>query len=412
MNPFFRNIVKLFSATLVSQAIALASSFVLAKWAYSPTQFGDFSVFLSFIGIFSVASTLRLDVLIVLPEQLAAAQQLFLLALRVVCSIFISSMGIILCLSVYKDIYFLYPYIGGIFAIWLIGLQNIGISMLTRQGNFGKIGISRLLLSAFTFFMQYILHFVWLENGLVVGYLLGMTISTIYLYSHIWVHIKADFHYDMALQVVKNYQNILRYGFPADILNTTALNIHPFLIHHFFGATTAGWYFFAQRILTVPMQIISASVSQVYFQRMASLYQTNKEKMLDETLRIVYFIGGIIGLFLLGTVFFSEPIIYAIFGEKWMGAVPFLLYLVPLVFVRSLVNPISSLAEVLNKTNIAFLFNVYYLLGNIIALYIGYLYADKVHWVALLSWVGAPAYMALLLFYLYELKKIQSSKSI
>jgi hypothetical protein len=62
---------------------------------------------------------------------------------------------------------------------------------------------------------------------------------------------------------------------------------------------------------------------------------------------------------------------------------------------------------VLNQTNIALLFNVYYLFANILAIYMGYLYPNGCHWAALLSWVGTPAYGCLLGFYLWKLAKMQ-----
>jgi O-antigen/teichoic acid export membrane protein len=404
MSPFLHNVVRLFSATVVAQGIALLSSFVLAKWAYPPMAFGDFSVFLSIVSVVSVVATLRIDVLVVLPAQIQAAEQLFLLALRAVLGVFLGCLAIAFLVGWYSGGgVFLAQYIGVALAIGLLGLQSIGISLLTKQGAFGAIATHRLLISASTFGFQYILPVFSQQYGLVLGYLLGMLLGSGYLYVKLRHIFRVSFKLEEALSILKSYQSIIQYGFPADLLNTIALNIHPFLIHHYFGATTAGWYFFAQRVLTTPVQVISSSVGQVYFQRMAALFQTDKSKMLGETLRIVGMIGGVVGCFLLGMAVFSRDIIHFIFGERWMGAVPFLLYLMPLVLVRSLVSPISSLAEVLNKTSIALIFNMYYLFGNIIAIYWGYTYPDRVHWVALLSWVGAPAYGVLLGFYLWIL---------
>ena len=57
-STFKKNILKLFSATLISQITAILSSFVLAFY-FIPDDLGEFSVVVSLSAILSILFTLR-----------------------------------------------------------------------------------------------------------------------------------------------------------------------------------------------------------------------------------------------------------------------------------------------------------------------------------------------------------------
>jgi len=80
-SSFFKNVLTLFTGSVVSQAIPVLISPILTR-QYHPHFFGEYAFYLSIVTILSVAATARYDLSIMIAEESStskAATQLSLL---------------------------------------------------------------------------------------------------------------------------------------------------------------------------------------------------------------------------------------------------------------------------------------------------------------------------------------------
>ena len=73
------------------------------------------------------------------------------------------------------------------------------------------------------------------------------------------------------------YIKFLKYSTTSNLFNSlTSLGMTP-LIVLFFGVKTAGLYFLAEKLITIPISLITSSIAQVYFQKATTLFNSNKK---------------------------------------------------------------------------------------------------------------------------------------
>ena len=58
------------------------------------------------------------------------------------------------------------------------------------------------------------------------------------------------------------------------------------LVVLFFGVKTAGLYFLAEKLIAIPISLITSSIAQVYFQKATTLFNSNKKNLLDLTIKV------------------------------------------------------------------------------------------------------------------------------
>ena len=125
-------------------------------------------------------------------------------------------------------------------------------------------------------------------------------------------------------------------------------------------------------LLSVPGTFINASFSKVFFLRASEIYNTKKSELYSfvkkHTLRLALLL--LIPFLLL--FFLSETIIQLILGSEWIIVGTYIKILSFLFYLRAIYNPISYLEEVLKKNHIGLLFNIFLILGNLAAIYLGF----------------------------------------
>lgn len=78
---------------------------------------------------------------------------------------------------------------------------------------------------------------------------------------------------------------------PSALLNAAGLQIPVLLVAHFYGALPTGWLSMTQRVITIPLILVSAAVSQVFAGELAEAMRTNakgaEELFRSATLRLL-----------------------------------------------------------------------------------------------------------------------------
>ncbi len=371
---------------------------ILANY-YGPESYGIYSVFLSYIMILPVLSGLRLDNVMIMQRGSKEIRNLFsgiVVITLVLTFAFISVMAVVKLLNVYSfqmSYYILgLTGLGAVLTGWNLTQNN----MFTKYKLFKQISTAFIISSVVSVVFQAIFYFSgWEENGLIYGWIVGLMASFLYNLSVS----KGQLIQINVLEFKKSvgeHINIVHYTYPSDSINAIANNILPILVIGYFAASEVGLYGMAFKILSVPLVLLSGSVSRVYFQKAVSLNRTDKKSLKKLTYKVIFSNVAIIFAF----VFFMNTIgMYALdwfLKDSWNGLGSYVLALSFWILARSALNPIASLIVVLNKNHFSLVFNIYLLLVNFVAIYLGVLKNDFLYCVWFFSIFSGIGYLVLL----------------
>lgn len=403
----FKGVLSLLAGNTISKIIATIGGLFLANF-YGPDNYGVYNVFLSYIYIFPVLTGLRLDNVMIMQRGSKEIRNLFsgILVISFVLTMLI--MTVMLLLKGFGIMSFKLPYpilvltgIGGVLSVWNLTQNNL----FTKYRLFRQISTSLVISSLFAVAFQAVFYFMgWKETGLIYGWLVGLTASFIY---NVRVSKGRLRKIDIRLfkQSVRENKRIVQYSYPSDAINVVANNIMPILVLIYFSQTDVGIYSMAFKILSVPLMLLAGSVSRVYFQKAVSVNYSDKKGLYDLTLKVIYpnvliMFGFVI---LLNTI--GVRLLGVFLDEQWSGLGSYILALSFWIIARSALNPIAPVVVVINKNHYSLIFNIYLLLVNFVALYLGVLKGDFLYCIWVFSFLSGAGYLALLAMILTELKK-------
>jgi O-antigen/teichoic acid export membrane protein len=119
-------------------------------------------------------------------------------------------------------------------------------------------------------------------------------------------------------------------------------NAEKVLIGRFWGAAAIGLYGRAYQLINMPTSNLNSAAGEVAFAALSRIQD-------DPARRRSYFLKGfslVLALTLplaIGCEFFSGDVVRVLLGSKWMGVVPILRWLAPIMLVFSIANPLSWL---------------------------------------------------------------------
>ncbi|PQJ69509.1 lipopolysaccharide biosynthesis protein [Polaribacter butkevichii] len=405
LSIFVKNIFVMFKGTLIAQIIAAISSIFIAK-IYGSEAYGVLSVFISLSSIASIFNSLQLDNYIVICRDRLTRNHWFNFLFLLIPIIAI--IGTVILLPFY--VFFFDKKIENSILILAI-LSSIFLSynkthefFLTSYKKFSPISFSKILLVLINVFFQFTFYVKFKIYGLVYSSFISIFIVTLYYSFKNRVYFKI-IDFNIVKENITKNKSILTYLLPSRFINNLASQSIPLFIYAFFSLQDAGVYFFSQKILTMPLFIISSSISTVYFEKATSLMQTSKKELFLATKKIITFNVLIMFVFLVLINTVGIYILEILLTESWINLRLYFLILSFLVLCRSSFSPISNIMVVLDKNNISLLFNIYLLIVNIIAFYIGFVKNDLTYTIYILSFLGGIGYLTLAFYFLKTIKK-------
>jgi len=395
----------MFKGTLIAQIIAVISALFIAK-IYGSEAYGILSVFIGFSSIISVFNSLQLDNYIVTCKDKLTRHHWFNFLFMLIPIMTI--VGTLVFLPFYV-IFFdkgieINVLILAVLSAILLSYNKTHEFYLTSQKDFSPISFAKVLLVFINVFFQFAFYVKFSVYGLVYSSFISLLIVTLYFSFKNKKHFNAiDFKI-----IKKNLSvntSVMSFLLPSRFISNLASQSIPLFIFAFFSLEDAGVYFFSQKILTMPLFIISSSISTVYFEKASSLVNTSKKELLKTTKKIIRFNVGTMFLFLVLINTIGIYLLEMFLTDNWVNLRLYLLLLSFLVLSRSSFSPISNIIVVLDKNNISLLFNAILLIINCFAFYIGFIMHDLTHTIYILSFLGGIAYLVLTIYFLKIIKK-------
>jgi len=410
-SDFSKNVLTLMTGTTIAQAIPIAISPILTR-IYTPEDFGIFALYVAMTSIFGSIANGRYEVAIMLPRKDEDA--INILALGLIINIILS---IFLFLAVFlfndyivellnnKDIskwLYLIP-----FSVFLMGCFNLLSYFNNRKKLYKDLAQANIYKSIGMAVVQLCLGI--LKVG-VFGLISGQFISQIISNTKLFFNIKkldlfVSIRSKKIIILAKKYKNFFKFDVISTIFNTISNIGMPLVITIFFNVTTVGYYFFANKMVRLPLSFILGSLSQVYYQEASSLYRKDTKQLLSFTLNIqkkilIFILPTLVVVSIIGPFLFEF-----IFGSKWIVAGEYIKYFAIYVLFNSLYSPISTLGDILMKQKLVLYFNISLVLNIIFCMYIGNNIFDSFKYTLLLVSINGALHFILLNIYMLNYLK-------
>lgn len=352
-NRFARSVSVLVGGTFGAQLIMVLAAPVLTR-LYTPQDFGFLAVFVALLSLVSVIASLRYEFAIPLPDDDNEAAALLVLSLVMVLIVAaLSAITVFLCRDMIAqmlntpglaDYLYLVP-LGTLF----VGTYNVLYYWAIRMKEFTPLAKTRISQSVASVAIQLVgapLGSIALLLGQIAGYATGLfSLSLRLLRSH-WSVI-TSVKLSNVIYVARRHKKFPLFSIWTALFNTAGVQLPAILFAALFSPADAGIYMLANRVLTMPMQLLSPAIANVFFSDAAQAYREDK---LESLVTNIHSRLAHIGMPPMLVLLIAGPDIFKqIFGPEWREAGVFAQWLVPWLYLVFITSPLSPIFGVLDK---------------------------------------------------------------
>jgi O-antigen/teichoic acid export membrane protein len=349
---YWKNISKVFTGTVVAQAIPLLASLAIAR-LFSPQSFGEYSLWLGVSLIISVFITLRLETLIAVVEPGKDRNEAFIAT--IISIILIASALLTISILMHNiNLSFIsrFPYNAAylwIFGGAIIALSGVILSYLSAEGAYSKLTIYRVFLAFTIAFSQIISSIISTEsNSLVYSYMgSSFLVAIIYIISLKKIDWK-DFKFQTFYLFVIKYKRYPSISLPAGTMNSISAELPVIVITTKYGADIGGAVALTMKVLGAPIGLVGLSILDVFKKYAADDYR-NEGNCRSVYIKTLKALTGMSFLVLIGIIFFAESIISLAYGDEWQLSGTIALWLAPLFCMRFIASPLSYVFYISGK---------------------------------------------------------------
>lgn len=394
-----------FSTSSFTQILNFLMLPVLSR-LYSPSYFGEFTVFLSASMLIGLISCGRLDIsLQTTPKHEAMT---------------VRQLSIMICIATSVILLFILAIASGIYhkanihlefiiftplLVFLIGFSNTASYTLLLHEDYKRQSISIFLRATCINLFQVAFAFTTSINGLMVGFIIGYLCQSLYLHIQCKKVLKPHAISKRRYKAMfYKYLVFVKYDVVNQLLSNLAFNSISFFMMFLYDASIVGYFGIAYRLIAVPVSIISGSLAQVYLQKAAAKFRDNESFYSVFKANLLFSMIGSILIFT--CIFFLANDLFSLYlGKDWQPASAIAIGLVPFFAIRFVYSTISPTPLVIKKPGILFVFNLSTALFTILGFAIAYQFkvtADE--FVKIFSYIQFPLYLAFILM-LYKVAK-------
>ncbi len=386
-NPYWSKVLALMGGTAISQIVPIIAAPILSR-LYMPEVFGLTAVYISIVTILGTLATGRYEYAIILPKKDEVAYNLantaVLIALIVCILIF-------LCIVSFKD-WFLATIEAKELDIWiyfaplsivLISLYQVVYQLYVRKECFKEISVNRVAESVVNSGLKVGAGFFWGTQtfagigAMTLGQILSQLLASGMLIQNLMPSIKIYFSWAMMKSAARQYIEFPKFTIIAIIFNILARELPYILFNTFFGATFVGLLSMGQRIIRLPLGVLSSSIGDVFRQQAAKDYSStgNCKQIFISTFKQLVLSGIII----IAPVSVIAPFLFSfLFGDSWYMAGVYVQYMAIMFFFQYVSAPLSYMFYVANKQKHELIWQFILFVLTISSIYIGkYVYNDE-----------------------------------
>jgi len=410
-SSFLKHIFIVASGTALAQAVSVLASPVISR-LFTPENFGGLAIYATLASVLIAISALGYEGAIVLPKENKDAANILGLSIAISLALCIVIAALILAtqnvLPGLIDIsladmpyYYLLPLlvltvsIASSFVYWNNRLTKFKTSSYYRVSQSFAVAALSILFGWFGLF----------TNGLIVSFLIGNSIMSL-----IFIFFAAkSFHieqYEISrsnmITQAKRFVEFPKVYLIVNFFEAMRENILVFMIGSMFSLKILGAYAFALRIVRVPLSLISASVSQVTYQKISQLKNENKD--VRPFLYQLIFLLSVLSL-LIGLVFvvFGPQLFEFVFGEQWKVTGLYARLLTIWFCCTFVSSPLSTVPLVFGEPKFSFYYTLAYNILSVLVFYICAKLTDDFEWSLFVTSLASGLYLIFLIIQIVRL---------
>jgi len=371
---YYKNITTLIFGSGIAHIIPFLFTPILTR-LYSTAEYGIFSFFTSLLAISTIISTGKYHLAILLAEDEKESNSIKYISLILsICFFGLSLFSLYLLFEfrIFENLFirtenliFLLP-----MATLFFSLFDIINYVLNREQNYNKMSLVRIFRSIGREFSSLILGiYSWGAKGLILGSILGNLIPVAIYRKKIFKNLNSD--KENRNFILKKHKDFPLYQMPTSILGSFSTQAPIYFFTVFYSLNVVGLFSLALRLFSIPISLITTSISQVFFKEISDLYSDKDylgvKYIFNVTLKKLILIGFPISIFLF---LFSEIIFYYIFGDQWAMTGVYVKYLVPAFFIKFIVSPLTPIFLVKKQIKILSSWKLLQFISTIITLFL------------------------------------------
>jgi O-antigen/teichoic acid export membrane protein len=404
---FLKHAGKLVGATFISQVVLILSSLILTR-LYTPEDLGILAVFTALVAQTILFASFRYEWAIPLPEDEQVATDLLLLCLILTCGIApLMAIGVILAghpISLWLNAPALEPYLWLLPIVVLFGgwYQSLSYWSL-RQKAFGLLAQTKIAQTFWTLGSQISIGIgspgpLGLLVGAAFNQVAGSSSQALFFWRNYQSKIQ-NFSGSRLVKISREYSKFATLSMGSSLVEATSLAAPALLITVLYDPHTAGLFALAQRVTSIPANLVGKSISQVFLAHASELIRDDPQELKR--------LFGRTGIFL----FIISLLIGIGFGEKWQEAGIMAQYTIPM-FVGSMTIGSLTILEWLDKQK--------WMIGwhsiRLILVCLGFWFAHISHYsstiaIAIFSSIATLAYGILLILNIYAINFLTTNHS-
>ncbi|MDP3959230.1 MAG: oligosaccharide flippase family protein [Pseudorhodobacter sp.] len=351
-STFARRVGMLTGGTAFAQGLAVLALPVLTR-LYSPADFSLLAIYTAVIGLVTVASCLRLNIAIPLPEHDEDAMNL--LALSLIAALIIS---IALALAVFllpTEITGLLrqpnmkPYLWLIPAgVFLASVYNALQYWTVRRKQFGLITRTRITRAVGGAGTQLAIGTAAPGPfGLIFGHMVYGGMGVLGLARKVWQHDRGLFpavHKTALRQNLYTYRRFPTLSVPEALFNTGGIQFPVLMIAALSAGPEAGFVMLAMRVMGLPMGLVGSSVAQVYLAEAPNRLRAGTLAVFTRRTMWTLLKTGGPALIAAGA---AAPFLFPIvFGQDWARAGMIVAWMTPWFVLQFVASPVSVVLHI------------------------------------------------------------------
>ncbi|MDR1368541.1 MAG: oligosaccharide flippase family protein [Dysgonamonadaceae bacterium] len=380
-SEFIRNSAVLTSGNIAGQAVALLIYPLLSR-LYSKEDFGIFALFMSLTGILNILATGKYEEAFLLTSDRKESSSLLNFSFRILSFV---CLGIFIILLFWGETCFTllrmqtlmpYWYCIPVF-VFLSGFFILLTYAANREKYYKVIASSNLFLNIITSALKigckYLATGV---TGLISGQIAGQFFACFPFYkikSNIKEALRSDWKNAKTTGI--RYQTFPKFTMPRHLINSFSFNLPFFLLTGIFGEAKSGLFFLALTVFFRPINLISNSLYQVFYENCARLKEDGGKISTKINTYQKYCLLSITPLFII-TYIFSTILFKCVFGQEWEESGIYFRYILPWMFMVLLTAPMNFLPLLFNKQSKHMALEVVCFFVRYASLYIGIYYKN------------------------------------
>lgn len=369
-SQYFKHLAILASGSVIG-ALITAVSEVARTWIFSPEAVGIYTFLLAFPLLFISVPSLRYDIAIVVEKDEHRALALVKLSfwLIIIVSALTTVAFAIYIFGFHQDYmgyWYIIPFCFVIVAGY--GTNNVLNAYNNRNKEYKEISRRYVIRTAIqrgaALLFGVILVTLFKMEGLSV--LIMIAPHGLGLFVGAWrqargIRARKDEYRSITKkelwEAAKEHRKQALYSSPALFVNSYSYSCITFQIEELFDSATVGYYSISNRVLGMPISLISGNVAKVYIEESAKEYR-NTGRFFKATKKSLLFLTAMAIPMLLAMMFLAPPICTKLLGTKWHVAGEYIRILSVMFAFRLVGTALSQSLAVCKRQGIELLVNI------------------------------------------------------